>query len=216
MKKTRKFGKRRNLVKKHKSRRKAKGKTYEEAVSALLSKKLNDVHSRTYGQEFVDPGDPSLVSQILSHLPTSWIKEANEEQRLVEVISDLQQNIEKQKQQLLALSKISDVNKRQVLYQEERAIQLAETLEEVRSDIFKKYNDYRSSGDFKNNKHYDFLVRMLDITIGLTLDAENNSKNATRILNDSIQSRQSRQSKQSRQSRQSKQSRHSTRYGRTK
>ena len=207
MKKTRKFGKRRNLVKKHKSRRKAKGKTYEEAVSALLSKKLNDVHSRTYGQEFVDPGDPSLVSQILSHLPTSWIKEANEEQRLVEVISDLQQNIEKQKQQLLALSKISDVNKRQVLYQEERAIQLAETLEEVRSDIFKKYNDYRSSGDFKNNKHYDFLVRMLDITIGLTLDAENNSKNATRILNDSSQSRQSRQSKQSR---------HSTRYGRTK
>jgi hypothetical protein len=213
MKKTRKFGKRRNLVKKHKSRRKAKGKTYEEAVSALLSKKLNDVHSITYGQEFVDPGDPSLVSQILSHLPTSWIKEANEEQRLVEVISDLQQNIEKQKQQLLALSKISDVSKRHVLYQEERAIQLAETLEEVRSDIFKKYNDYRSSGDFKNNKHYDFLVRMLDITIGLTLDAENNSKNATRILNASSQSSQSRQS---RQSKQSKQSRHSTRYGRTK
>jgi hypothetical protein len=207
MKKTRKFGKHRNLVKKHKSRRKAKGKTYEEAVSALLSKKLNDVHSRTYGQEFVDPGDPSLVSQILSHLPASWIKEANEEERLVEVISDLQQNIEKQKQQLLALSKISDVNKRQVLYQEERAIQLAETLEEVRSDIFKKYNDYISSGDFKNNKHYDFLVRMLDITIDLTKEAENNSKFVTRILNNSSQSRQSRQSKQSR---------HSTRYGRTK
>jgi hypothetical protein len=29
---------------------------------------LNDVHSRTYGQEFVDPGNPSLVSQIVSHL----------------------------------------------------------------------------------------------------------------------------------------------------
>jgi hypothetical protein len=68
MAKTRTFGKRRNLVKKHKSRRKAKGKAYEEAVSALLSKKLNDVHSRTYGQEFVDPGDPSLVSQIVSQL----------------------------------------------------------------------------------------------------------------------------------------------------
>ena len=40
-------------------------KAYEEAVSALLSKKLNDVHSRTYGREFADP---SLVSQIVSHL----------------------------------------------------------------------------------------------------------------------------------------------------
>jgi len=39
MTKTRKFGKRRNLVKKHKSRRKAKGKAYEKAVSALLSLK---------------------------------------------------------------------------------------------------------------------------------------------------------------------------------
>jgi len=216
MKKTRKFGKRRNLVKKHKSRRKAKGKTYEEAVSALLSKKLNDVHSRTYGQEFVDPGDPSLVSQILSHLPASWIKEANEEQRLVEVISDLQQNIEKQKQQLILLSLKSirsDVNKRQALYQQEealyqqeRAIQLAETLQEVNSDIFKKYGDYISSDDYKN-KHCNFLERMLFLTIDLTKEAENNSKIVTRILNDSSQSRQSRQSKQSR---------HSTRYGRTK
>ena len=210
MKKTRKV-KLRNLLRKYKSRRNAKGKTYEETVSALLSKKLNDVHLRTYDQEFHDPGNPSLVSQILSHL-LKEANEANEEERLVEVISDLQQNIEKQKQQLLALSlsKISDVNKRQVLYQEERAIQLAQTLEKVRSDIFKKYDDYRSSGDFKNNKHYDFLVRMLDITIGLTLDAENNSKKATRILNASSQSSQSKQSRQSRQSRQS------TRYGRTK
>jgi hypothetical protein len=68
MAKTRKVGKRRNLVKKHKSRRKAKGKAYEEAVSALLSKKLNDVRLATYGQEFVDPGDPPLVSQIVSQL----------------------------------------------------------------------------------------------------------------------------------------------------
>jgi hypothetical protein len=78
MTKTRKVGKKRNLVKNHKSRRYAKGydkayvkvyeeeeKAYEEAVSALLSKKLNDVHLRTYGQEFADP---SLVSQIVSHL----------------------------------------------------------------------------------------------------------------------------------------------------
>jgi len=68
MAKTRKVGKRRNLIKKHKSRRKAKGKAYKEAVSALLSKKLNDVHLATYGQEFVDPGDPSLVSTIVSQL----------------------------------------------------------------------------------------------------------------------------------------------------
>jgi len=81
MAKTRKVGKKRNLVKNHKSRRYAKGydkayvkayeekeKAYEEAVSALLSRKLNDVHLRTYGQEFDDPGDPSLVSQIVSHL----------------------------------------------------------------------------------------------------------------------------------------------------
>ena len=77
MAKTRKVGKKRNLVKNHKSRRYAKGydkayvekeKAYEEAVSALLSKKLNDVHLRTYGQEFFDPGNPSLASQIVSHL----------------------------------------------------------------------------------------------------------------------------------------------------
>jgi len=46
--------KKRNLVKNHKSRRYAKGyeeeeKAYEAAVSALLSKKLNDVHLTTYG-----------------------------------------------------------------------------------------------------------------------------------------------------------------------
>ena len=65
MAKTRKFGKRRNLVKKHKSRRKAKGKAYEEAVSALLSKKLNDVNLATYGREFYEP---ALVSTIASQL----------------------------------------------------------------------------------------------------------------------------------------------------
>lgn len=65
MAKTRKVGKRRNLIKKHKSRRKAKGKAYEESVSALLSKKLNDVHLATYGREFFEP---ALVSTIASQL----------------------------------------------------------------------------------------------------------------------------------------------------
>jgi hypothetical protein len=66
MAKTRKVGKKRNLVKNHKSKRYAKGKKHE--LSFLLKTMLNDVHSRTYGQEFVDPGNPSLVSQIVSHL----------------------------------------------------------------------------------------------------------------------------------------------------
>jgi len=65
MAKTRKFGKRRNLVKKHKSRRKAKGKAYEEVVSVLLSKKLNDVNLAIYGREFYEP---ALVSTIASQL----------------------------------------------------------------------------------------------------------------------------------------------------
>jgi hypothetical protein len=74
MAKTRKVGQRRNLRKKQKSRRRAKGyeEGYEEAVSDLLSKKLNDVHLRTYGQEFVElgkPGDPTLPSHILSYIP---------------------------------------------------------------------------------------------------------------------------------------------------
>ena len=70
MAKTRKVGQRRKLVKKQKSRRRAKG--YEEAVYALLSKKLNDVHLATYGREFVEPGkpgEPTLPSHILSYIP---------------------------------------------------------------------------------------------------------------------------------------------------
>jgi len=74
MAKTRKVKQRRNLGKKQKSRRRAKGyeEGYEEAVSALLSKKLNDVHLRTYGREFVEPGkpgEPTLPSHILSYIP---------------------------------------------------------------------------------------------------------------------------------------------------
>jgi len=70
MAKTRKVRQRRNLAKKQKSRRRAKG--YEEAVYALLSKKLNDVHLATYGREFVEPGkpgEPTLPSHILSYIP---------------------------------------------------------------------------------------------------------------------------------------------------
>ena len=76
MAKTRKVGQRRNLRKKLKSRRQLNAKGYEQAVSDLLSKKLNDVHLRTYGQEFVElgkPGDPSLVSHITRHIPAKTI-----------------------------------------------------------------------------------------------------------------------------------------------
>jgi hypothetical protein len=74
MAKTRKVKQRRNLGKKQKSRRRAKGyeEGYEEAVYALLSKKLNDVHLATYGREFVEPGksgEPTLPSHILSYIP---------------------------------------------------------------------------------------------------------------------------------------------------
>lgn len=61
MAKTKKVRQRRNLRKKQKSRRQAKG--YKELVSTLLSKKLNDVHLITYGREFTDP---QLVSYIFS------------------------------------------------------------------------------------------------------------------------------------------------------
>jgi hypothetical protein len=74
MAKTRKVGQRRNLRKKLKSRRQLNAKGYEQAVSDLLSKKLNDVHLRTYGQEFVElgkPGEPSLVSHITRHIPAA-------------------------------------------------------------------------------------------------------------------------------------------------
>lgn len=76
MAKTRKVGKRRNLGNKQNSRRQVKAKGYVEAVSDLLSKKLNDVHLRTYGQEFVElgkPEDPSLPSHILSYIPAKTI-----------------------------------------------------------------------------------------------------------------------------------------------
>jgi len=72
MAKTRKVGKRRNLRKKQKSRRQAKG--YEQMVPAFLSKMLNKVSLDTYNREFVDSGKPSVVSRILSYLPKRDVK----------------------------------------------------------------------------------------------------------------------------------------------
>jgi len=74
MAKTRKVGKRRNLRKKQKSRRQAKG--YEQMAPAYLSKMLNKVSLDTYNREFVDNGKPSVVSRILSHLPKRDVKGA--------------------------------------------------------------------------------------------------------------------------------------------
>uniref|UniRef100_A0A6C0DWM5 Uncharacterized protein n=1 Tax=viral metagenome TaxID=1070528 RepID=A0A6C0DWM5_9ZZZZ len=62
-------------VKKHLRRkqqsRKMKARGMKEVVSNYLGKILNDVHLRTYGQEFADPGEPSVVSQIMSHIPSA-------------------------------------------------------------------------------------------------------------------------------------------------
>jgi hypothetical protein len=74
MAKTKKIGKRKNLRKKQKSRRQAKG--YEQMVPAYLSKMLNKVSLDTYNREFVDNGNPSVVSRILSHLPKREVKGA--------------------------------------------------------------------------------------------------------------------------------------------
>jgi hypothetical protein len=74
MAKTKKVRQRKNLGKKQKSRRQAKG--YEQMVPAYLSKMLNKVSSDTYGHEFADNGNPSVVSRILSHLPKKGVKGA--------------------------------------------------------------------------------------------------------------------------------------------
>ena len=76
MAKTRKVGKRRNLRKKQNSRRQVKAKGYEQMVPAYLSKMLNKVSLDTYNREFVDNGNPSVVSRILSHLPKRDVKGA--------------------------------------------------------------------------------------------------------------------------------------------
>lgn len=63
-------GVKRHLRRKQKSR-KIRAKGIKNVVSNYLGKILNDVHLRTYGQEFADPGEPSVVSQIMSHIPSA-------------------------------------------------------------------------------------------------------------------------------------------------
>lgn len=76
MRKTRKVSKRKQFRQKHKSKRLAQGK--EDMVSVWLRKKLNDVHEKTYGQEFAD-NDGDITSNILSYLPKASITQAIKE-----------------------------------------------------------------------------------------------------------------------------------------
>jgi hypothetical protein len=94
MAKTRKVGKKRNLVKNHKSRRYAKGKKHE--ISFLLKTMLNDVHTRTYGRPFYDPGNPSLVSQIVSHFLPS-----EKDRQLEKRVERLEKQVTQRKQELI-------------------------------------------------------------------------------------------------------------------
>jgi hypothetical protein len=94
MAKTKKFRKKRKLVKKHESRRYAKGK--KDVISFFLKTMLNDVHKRTYGQEFVDPGNPSLVSHIVSHLLPS-----EEDRQLEKRVVRLEKEVAQRKQELI-------------------------------------------------------------------------------------------------------------------
>jgi hypothetical protein len=59
------------LGRKQKSRKRIKAKGMKNVLTNYLGKILNDVHLRTYGQEFADPGEPSVVSQIISHIPSA-------------------------------------------------------------------------------------------------------------------------------------------------
>jgi len=67
MAKTNKVRQRTNLGRKQKSR-KLKAKGMKKVVANYLGKILNDVHLRTHGQEFAEP---SVVSQIMSHIPSA-------------------------------------------------------------------------------------------------------------------------------------------------
>jgi len=67
MAKTSKVRQRTNLRRKQKSR-KMKAKGMKDVLANYLGKMLNDTHVRTYGQEFADP---SVVSQIISHIPSA-------------------------------------------------------------------------------------------------------------------------------------------------
>jgi hypothetical protein len=94
MAKTKKVGKKRKLVKKHNSRRYAKGK--KDEISFLLKTMLSDVHTRTYGRPFYDPGNPSLVSHIVSHLLPS-----EEDRQLEKRVVRLEKQVAQREQELI-------------------------------------------------------------------------------------------------------------------
>ena len=112
MAKTKKVKQRRNLRKKQKSRRFGRGKEHE--LPFLLKSKLNDVHLRTYGQEFADNGNPSLVSHILSNLPPledvkSYLARGEYKRRLEEALI-LNQKILSDQEALIKQLKMSGVD----------------------------------------------------------------------------------------------------------
>ena len=55
----------------------------------LIKSMLNDVHLRTYGQEFADNGNPSLVSHILQDLPRASVTEVIENAPYKKEVTDL-------------------------------------------------------------------------------------------------------------------------------
>ena len=73
MRKTRKLGIQKQVKKKQKSKRRGRGKDKEYEVPFLLKNMLSNVHLKTYGQEFADNGNPSLVSHILKDLPRASV-----------------------------------------------------------------------------------------------------------------------------------------------
>ena len=81
MRKTRKL-----VIQKQKSKRRGRG---INEVPFLLKSMLNDVHLRTYGQEFADNGNPSLVSHILQELPRASVTEAIENAPYKKEMTDL-------------------------------------------------------------------------------------------------------------------------------
>ena len=86
MQKTRKVSKQKQFRQKHKSKRLAQGK--EDMVSVWLKKKLNDVHVKTYGQEFAD-NDGDITSNILSYLPKASVTQAIKEDITKKHVTDL-------------------------------------------------------------------------------------------------------------------------------
>ena len=81
MRKTRKVvkqkqSKRNQFRQKHKSKRLGRGK--EDMAHVWFRKKLNDVHVRTYGQEFAD-NDRGITSNLLNYLPRASVTQAIKE-----------------------------------------------------------------------------------------------------------------------------------------